>query len=99
MEEQRYRVLENRVLRGIFEPMKGEVTEGWRELHIEGRHNLYSLPRYHYDDQIKGDEMGGTCSAHGEVRTQFWLENLEGRGHSDDVGVDGRTILKWILRT
>jgi hypothetical protein len=33
-----------------------------------------------------------------EIRTQFWSENLKGRDHLEDVGVDGRIILKWILR-
>jgi hypothetical protein len=37
------RVLKNRVLRRIFGP-KREVTGGWRELHNEGLHNLYSSP-------------------------------------------------------
>jgi hypothetical protein len=27
---------------------------------------------------------------------QFWLENLKGRDHSEDLGVDGK-ILEWIL--
>jgi hypothetical protein len=26
------------------------------------------------------------------------LERLKGRDHSDDLGVDGRIIFKWILR-
>jgi hypothetical protein len=26
----------------------------------------------------------------------FWFENLKGRDHSEDLGVDGR-ILEWIL--
>jgi hypothetical protein len=25
------------------------------------------------------------------------LENLKGRDHSEDLGVDGRIILEWIL--
>jgi hypothetical protein len=32
------------------------------------------------------------------VRTIFWFESLKGRGHSEELGVDGRIILKWILR-
>jgi hypothetical protein len=29
--------------------------------------------------------------------TKFWFQNLKKRYHSEDVGVDGRIILKWIL--
>jgi hypothetical protein len=29
--------------------------------------------------------------------TKFWLENLEGRDHSEDLGVGGKIILEWIL--
>jgi hypothetical protein len=28
----------------------------------------------------------------------FWLENLMGRDHLEDLGVDGKIILEWILR-
>jgi hypothetical protein len=28
----------------IFEPKRGEVTRGWRKLHNEELHNLYSSP-------------------------------------------------------
>jgi hypothetical protein len=37
-------VFENRVLRRIFGPKKDEVTGGWRKLHNEKLHNLYSSP-------------------------------------------------------
>jgi hypothetical protein len=43
-EEHRLRVFENRVLRGIFGPKRGEVTGEWRKLHIGELHNLYSSP-------------------------------------------------------
>jgi hypothetical protein len=33
-----------RVLRGIFGPKRDEVTGGWRKLHNEELHNLYSWP-------------------------------------------------------
>jgi hypothetical protein len=42
-EEHRLRVFENRVLR-ILRPKRDEVTGGWRKLHIEELHNLYSSP-------------------------------------------------------
>jgi hypothetical protein len=36
------RVFENRVLRRIFGPKRDEVTGGWRKLHNEELHGLYS---------------------------------------------------------
>jgi hypothetical protein len=35
-------VFENRVLRSIFGPKRTERTEGWKKLHNEELHNLYS---------------------------------------------------------
>jgi hypothetical protein len=43
-EEHRLRVFENRMLRRIFGPKKDEVMGGWRKLHNEDLHNLYSSP-------------------------------------------------------
>jgi hypothetical protein len=40
-EEHRLRVFENKMLR-IFGPKSDEVTGGWRKLHNEEFHNLYS---------------------------------------------------------
>jgi hypothetical protein len=40
--EYRWRVSENRVLRGIFGLTRGEVTCIWRKMHNEELHNLYS---------------------------------------------------------
>jgi hypothetical protein len=37
-------VFENRVLRRIFAPNRDEVTGGWRKIHNEELHNLYSSP-------------------------------------------------------
>jgi hypothetical protein len=44
--------------------------------------------------------MGGSCSTDGndDMHTIFWLENLKGRGHLEDLGVDVKVILEWILR-
>jgi hypothetical protein len=37
---------------------------------------------------------GGTRSADGrdEIHTIFWLENLKGRDHLEDLGMDGKVI-------
>jgi hypothetical protein len=37
-------VFENRLLRRIFGPEREEVTGGWRKLHNQKLHNLYSSP-------------------------------------------------------
>jgi hypothetical protein len=37
-------VFENRVLSRIFGPKRDEVTGGWRKLHNEEFHNLYTSP-------------------------------------------------------
>jgi hypothetical protein len=37
-------MFEKRVLRRMFGSKKAEVTGGWRKLHNEELHNLYSLP-------------------------------------------------------
>jgi hypothetical protein len=44
VKEHRLRVFENRVLRRIFGLKKEKVIGGWRNLHNEELHNLYSLP-------------------------------------------------------
>jgi hypothetical protein len=43
-EEQRLRVFENRVLRRILGPKRGEATGEWRRLHNEELNGLYSSP-------------------------------------------------------
>jgi hypothetical protein len=43
-EEHTLRVLENRVLRRIFRPRRGEMTGEWRKLHNEELRDLYSSP-------------------------------------------------------
>jgi len=43
-EERRLWLFENRVLRRIFGPRRGEVTGEWRKLHNEEPDDLYSSP-------------------------------------------------------
>jgi hypothetical protein len=58
-----------------IEPKKDEVTGGWRKLHTEELHNLYSSPSH---DQVKEDEMGRACSTNWGQRGMhigYWWEN------------------------
>jgi hypothetical protein len=55
-------VFENKVLRRIFGPKRDEVTGGWRKLHNEELHDLYSSPKNNDGEE---DEMGGAYSANG----------------------------------
>jgi hypothetical protein len=59
-------VFENRELWRIFGPKRDEVTGGWRKLHNEELHNLYSSP-----SQVKEDEVDGACSTNGEKRNVY----------------------------
>jgi hypothetical protein len=43
-EEHKLGVSENRALRRIFGPKRNEVIGGWRKLHNEELHDLYSSP-------------------------------------------------------
>jgi hypothetical protein len=58
-------VFENRMLRRIFVPKRDKVMGGWRKLHNEELHNLYSSPSIIRMIQVKEDEMGGACSTNG----------------------------------
>jgi hypothetical protein len=50
---------------------------------------------------IKSRRMiwAGHVARMGEIRNAYkvLVENLKGRDHSEDVGIDGRIILEWIL--
>ena len=51
-------------------------------------------------DKIEKDEMGRACSPYGgeERRIQSLVGKREARDHLEDPAVDGRIILRWILR-
>jgi hypothetical protein len=69
-------VLENRVLRRIFEPKRDKVTGGWRKLHNEELHNLYCSPSI--IRMITSRRMGwaGHVARMGRRRMHigYWLE-------------------------
>jgi hypothetical protein len=87
-------VFEKKLLRKISEPKRDEVIRDWRRLHNE---ELYDLAKYHSADQIKKNEMGGACSTYGwreYVHKALWWGDLRERNKFEDIGIDGRIILK-----
>jgi hypothetical protein len=101
-EEHRLRVFENRVLWRIFGPKKDEVTGGWRKLHNEELHGLYSSPSIVRVIKARGMRWAGHVARRGEVRGAYniLVGKPEGRrplGRSrrsweDNIKIDLREI-------
>jgi hypothetical protein len=72
-EEHRLRVFENRVLRRIFGPKRDEVTGGWRKLHNENLHGLYSSPGIVRVIKARKMRWAGHVARMGEVRAAYTL--------------------------
>jgi hypothetical protein len=94
------RVSENSVLRRIFGPKRDEVIGGWRKLHNEELHDLYSSPNI--VRVIKSRRMRWTWHVARMGRREacigVWWRNLMERDQWGDPGVDGRIVLGWIFR-
>ena len=63
--------------------------------------SLIILTQYCAGDKIEEIEMGGTCCTYGgreRCAKGFGGGNLRERDHWGDQDVDGRIILRWILR-
>jgi hypothetical protein len=82
-EEHRLRGFENRVLRRIFGPKRDEVTGGWRKLHKEELHNLYSSPNIIRMIKSRGKRWGGhVASMRGrEMHIGYWWKSQKEGDH------------------
>jgi hypothetical protein len=80
-EEYRLRVFENRVLRRIFGPRWDEVTGGWRKVHNEEQHGLYSSPSIIRVIKARRMRWMGHVACIGKVRGTYniLVERPEGR--------------------
>jgi hypothetical protein len=85
-------VFGNRVLRRIFRPKREKVAGGCRRLHNEELHKMYASPNI--IRVIKSRRMRWVGCVAGMGMMNAWLENLKGRGHSEDLGLDGRIMLE-----
>jgi hypothetical protein len=70
-EEHRLTVFENKVLRRIFGPERDEVTGGWRKLHNEELHGLYSSPGIIRVIKARRMRWAGHVARIGEVRGAY----------------------------
>jgi hypothetical protein len=68
MEAHRLRVFENRVLRRTFGPKRDEVTGGWRKLHNDKLHNLYSSSNIIRQIKSRRIKWAGNVARMGEER-------------------------------
>jgi hypothetical protein len=94
-EERRPKVLENRVLRRIFGPKRDDEVAGeWRRLHNEGLYDLYCSPNIVQVIKSRGTRWAGHVARY----TGFWWGNLRERDHLEDLGLEGRIILKFIFK-
>ena len=84
---------------GIFGPKRDEVTREWRKLHKEELYDLYS-PNIFRVFKSRRIRWAGLEHAwwRREVHTRFWRGDLKGGDHLEDPGLEGRIILRWILR-
>jgi hypothetical protein len=80
--------------------MRGEVTGNWRRLHNEELNDLYSSPNIFAVVKSRRMRWSGHVArmGRGEVHAVVWWRDLGEADHMADPGVDGRIILKLILK-
>jgi hypothetical protein len=99
-EDYRLRVFKNTVLRRILGPRWDDVTGEWKRLHNEELNILYSSPTIIWVIKSRRRKWAGHVQSMGERRGAYRIlvGRPEGRNHLEDPGIDGRIILKWILK-
>ena len=100
-EERRLTVLENGLLMRIFGPNRDAVIEEWRRLHNNELYDdLYCSPniihvmeswRMRWAEQV-------ACMRDKRGAYRVLVGYLREGDHLEGLGVDGRTILKWIFK-
>jgi hypothetical protein len=61
----------------------------------------FTKTKHYLGDQIKKYEMCGACGLYGRNEKciqGFSAGNLKERDHLKGLGIDGRIILKWVLK-
>jgi hypothetical protein len=89
-----------RVLGRIYGPKRDEATGEWRRLHNGELNDLYSSRNIIPVIKSRRMRWAGNVARMGkkEVHKGFWLGDLREGDHFGYPGVDGRIILKWVLK-
>jgi hypothetical protein len=79
--------------------MRDEVTGGWRKLHNEELHSLYSSPSIIRMNKLRRMRREGHVGRMGEKRNAYSIlvGKPEGKRQLGRPRLSGWTILKWIL--
>jgi hypothetical protein len=95
-EEHILRVFENRMLRRKFRPKREEVAGGWRKLYNEALLNLHISSYIIRIIKSRSIRWAGLVARMECKRNAYNI--LVGKPHhSEDLRVDGRIILEWVL--
>ena len=88
------------MLKRIFGPKRDGVTEEWKKLHNEGFNDVYTLPNIVRVIKSRRMRWAGHVTRMEEGRGvhKVLMGKPDLRGHWGDQDVDGRIILRWILR-
>jgi hypothetical protein len=86
-------------LRRIFGPKRDEVTGEWRRLHNKELYALYSSPNIIRVIKSRTPRRAGHVARMGERRGAYraLVGNLREEDQLEILGVDRRTILKWVF--
>jgi hypothetical protein len=94
------RVFENRVLRRVFGSRRDEVTGEWGKLHNKELNDLYSSPNIVWVIKSRRMRLAGHVAHLGERRVLYrvLVGKPEERDRLEEPGIDGKIILRRILR-
>jgi len=99
-EERRLRVFDNRVLKKVFGSKRDEVTRERRKLHNKELNDLYCSPNI--VRVVTSRRRWAVHVARMGERRGVWRVlvggNLKERDHLGDPDVNGKILLRWVLR-